>query len=304
MKVRTVFAGAQAAGAALLWGTAGVASAFTRPTVSPLVLAWARLSLGGLWLAVVVGPRRLARAAGTLGDSGAALAAFSMAAFQESFFAAVKDLGAGPATMISVAAAPAASLLGAWRSRQVSSATRPALAFALVAVVVGLAVTPIRVSGLRGAGWAMASGAAYAGFAHAVESRNAHPKDGLAVVVIALLGGALAMTPMAVPRIGQLFSLRNALTGAYLGLAATALAYAWFAAALAVLGPRVVLAVCSGQPVAATLLACQLLGGPIGWQMITALAITGLSSAWLAISEPVRPHAAVLDETLPGGHDV
>jgi drug/metabolite transporter (DMT)-like permease len=67
VKVRNVLAYAQAAGAAVLWGTVGVAGALARPAVSPFVWAWARLSLGGMFLAVVVGPRRLSRVARTLG---------------------------------------------------------------------------------------------------------------------------------------------------------------------------------------------------------------------------------------------
>lgn len=289
MKVRNVLAYAQAAGAAVLWGTVGVAGALARPAVSPFVWAWARLSLGGMFLAVVVGPRRLSRVARTLGGSGVAHAALFMAVFQGSFFVAATDLGAGPATMISVAAAPAASLLGARRHRQASSPTRPVFGLALATAVVSLLVVSVGVPGLCGAGWAIASGAAYAGFAGAVASCDTHPQDGLAAVVIALLGGALVVTPVAAPQIAQLCSLRNVLLGAYLGLVATALAYAWFAAALAILGRTVVLATLVGQPVAATLLACQLLGWPVGWRTVVALAIAGLSSAWLAISGRPRP---------------
>jgi DME family drug/metabolite transporter len=212
-----------------------------------------------------------------------------MAVFQGSFFVAATDLGAGPATMISVAAAPAASLLGARRRRQASSPTRPVFGLALATAVVSLLVVSVGVPGLCGAGWAIASGAAYAGFAGAVASCDTHPQDGLAAVVIALLGGALVVTPVAAPQIAQLCSLRNVLLGAYLGLVATALAYAWFAAALAILGRTVVLATLVGQPVAATLLACQLLGWPVGWRTVVALAIAGLSSAWLAISGRPRP---------------
>ncbi len=289
MKARNVLAYAQAAGAAVLWGTVGVAGALTRPAVSPFVLAWARLSLGGVLLAVLVGPRRLSRVAGTLGGSNVALAALFMAVFQGSFFVAAMDLGAGPATVISVAAAPATSLLGAWRNCQASSPARPVFGLALAIAVAGLSIASISVSGLCGAGWAIASGAAYAGFARAVALCDTHPRDGLAAVVIALLGGALAVTPVAAPQIAQICSLRNAFLGAYLGVVATALAYAWFAAALAVLGRTVALATLVGQPVAAALLAWRLFGEPVGWHTLAALAIAGLLSAWLAISGRPRP---------------
>ena len=111
-----------AAGAALLFASAGIASRFAPAGVPAAMLGVVRLLVGGVALATFMGPRALAAALLSLPYMSLAAAALAMALFQWSFFAAIDRAGVGVVSLICVAAGPVfADLLDTARARRPAS---------------------------------------------------------------------------------------------------------------------------------------------------------------------------------------
>jgi DME family drug/metabolite transporter len=266
-------------GAAVLWGTVGVAGRFAPEGVSAAALGEARLLLGGGTLVAVLGPARVLRSLATAPRGPLFRAVLGMAFFQWAFFAAVDDAGAGMAAVLSAAAAPLAA--DALTARRDGARLAPGWWLAATMLVSAAALaSPPRWGTRLAVVEALAAGAGYALYADAAASlaraRRREPA-GLTTTAIALAGGGVALLPAAFRHLPELASARGLLVAAYLGLAATALAYALFTAGLARLGAADGLALVLAQPLAALALDRFLLGRTLSTPVIAGAALAGAS---------------------------
>lgn len=270
-KPADISSAAAVAGAALLWASSGIAAAAAPPGATGAALALCRLVPGGLALAALLGPRRAIAVAARLPRGPLLAASAAMALFQWSFFAAVPGAGAGACTLVCAATGPWFSGLLAGRRRRLAGLCCILLALAT------LAAGGARPSALL---LALASGAAYAGYAQAA-ARLAADSPGcaehsLAATAIALLAAGIPLAPFAMQGLAPLANLRGAALAAWLALATTALAYRLFVPALLRLGSGRSLALLCIEPPAAILAAALALHEPLSAFQLAAL---GLLSA-------------------------
>jgi DME family drug/metabolite transporter len=134
-------------GAAMLWGTAGTAGALAVNAgvqTAPVSLAAARLVIGGLLLASLVGRPAWALLTTRRGTRGSMLlAAVAAAAYQLLFFAAVSRAGVAVGTIVAIGSAPVFTGLLAWLfdgarpTRRWAAATAAAVAGCTVLITGG-----------------------------------------------------------------------------------------------------------------------------------------------------------------------
>ena len=281
-----------AAAAALLFASAALAARLAPEGTPAALLGAARLLLGGAALAAVLGARGPA-AWSPLPCGALAIAALAMAIFQWSFFAAVALAGAGVATLASAAASPVvADALAAVRARRRPKSSE-IIGAALTLLGLGCLAGDAAQSG-AGLALALASGAAYAVYAaQAARFERQRAGSGLAATALSLLcaggvllPGALLHATPALP----LLSVRAIAVVAYLGLAATALAYALFVPALRRLSAASGLAILLVQPLAAVLAAAVLFDEPVGAAHFAAAAGVALALAVRALDFPSIRH--------------
>jgi DME family drug/metabolite transporter len=270
------------AASALLWATTGLGGALAPAAATPAALAEARTLIGGLALALVVLFRSGTRPFAGIAGLPFVISSAALAAFQWSFFAGVRGAGSAIAALVSAAFAPfAGDVLAAIRARR-----SPGLGFTLGAALLGAATTALasepagRASSasLAGVLAAAGSGIAYALYADTAaqpqrRASRAHvgtgagstvgsldqPDASLAMTGLALLGASAVLAPSASSGVAALVSARGALVTAYLGLIATALAYAAFVRGLRGLAAPEALAILVIQPLAAS---------AIGWLVL------------------------------------
>lgn len=219
----------------------------------PIALAEARLLLGGVTLLLWIGPR--AARAGFLAPPRRALvmAVAAMGAFQWTFFIAVGVLGSGMAILVTTAIGPvAAQAIAAARDGN-RLGRRWQLAAALLGLA-GLAATGGSAGGGVGVLAAVASGVAYAVYAEVAAAFSLAPgqgRQGLVITGAALAGAGLLLAPVALRSPWPAPTPQSLGTLLFLGLAATALAYALFARGLRVLAAEQALSLLAIQPLAA-----------------------------------------------------
>ncbi|MGD9996712.1 MAG: DMT family transporter [Ilumatobacteraceae bacterium] len=247
------------AAAACLFGTASVATRLQASTTDPMVLAGWRVAVGGCalvalsWVAGCPPWRRRAPVASV------ALGAISVVGFQVAFFTAVDRLGVTQATVLTIGTGPiAAGVMDHVRGR--ASLTRRWLggvgsAIVGVALVAGGSWHPIWFGWLS----AITAGTAfpvYAGVIRDLSSERSH-----LTAVATVFGGAAPLAAIVavqarepMPTGGELVAL------AYVGLVATALAYALWSSALRTIPVRDTVAITMLEPVTAAILAAAFLG--------------------------------------------
>lgn len=229
-----------AGAAALLWAsTAWVGAHF--PTVSAAGLTGFRMSLGGLALAVWIGPARLILALRQLPKVVTACLALGLGTFQWGYFAATQLGGGLWATWMTVA-------LPVWLAAYLSS--QP-LAIRSILLLAGLSlIGPLPPAMAWGA--ALLSALSYTGYTLCL----ARAPDGLAATAIAMLVGSLPFWSESLAVLVQAGEVGMGIWGlaCYLGLIATALAYALFARAVTEGSPTVALSALVLQPLFVILL--------------------------------------------------
>jgi DME family drug/metabolite transporter len=239
--------------AALLWTSAGWAGDSGRSGLPPIALAEARLLLGGGALLLWSGPRAAWSAIQALPSRTLLLAVGAMAVFQWGFFLSVRGLGSGTVLLLTTAIGPvAAQAVAAARDgsrlgrRWYTAVTLLSLAAAFAACGGSTA--------LLGTLAAIASGTSYAVYAAVtagLERGAGSEPRGLVTTGVALTGAGMLLAPFALRSTWPAPTPESLATLLYLGLAATALAYAFFASGLRVLAADRALSLLAVQPVAA-----------------------------------------------------
>jgi len=241
--------------AALLWTSAGWVGDAGPAGLPPIALAEARLLLGGGALFLWIGPRRAWGVVRTLPPRALLLASGAMALFQWGFFVAVGALGSGTIILLTTAIGPVAAQALAAVGSGTPLGRRWQVAATLLAIAAAVAACS-GVDALPGALSAIASGMAYAVYATVAaavdRAPNAGPR-GLVTTGVALTGAGVFLAPVALRSTWPAPTPQSLAALLYLGLVATALAYALFANGLRVLTADRALSLLAVQPVSALL---------------------------------------------------
>ncbi len=250
----------QVLAAAALWASAGTAAALAAPHLPATVLAEARAALGGLALIGVIGARTAIERLRVSRGRDVVQAAIAMGLFQWAFFASIETLPASLAVLLASATSPfVADALLFRRGELARTARWGLLACGLIAsLVIPLASARASVPGVV---LSLLSGAAYAFYADAaarlVRTSGSSAGAGIATA-FALLGAAVALAPATAAASPQAFTTSQVVVIAYLGLAATGLAYVLFLRGLATMSPNSAMSLVLVQPVAAAVFECLL----------------------------------------------
>jgi len=222
-------------GAAILFGTAGTAGAFAPEGMGPAFIGALRLAIGGpTLLAIAAVTHRQQSLTGGLPLGMTLLAVAGVCLFQVCFFAAVIRTGVAVGTLVAIGSAPvAAGLLEAIIYKE--PVTPRWVAAACLAIGgCGLLVTAGNEITLDSGGMLLAAGSGLGYALYQVASKRlVKERSPVKVMAVVLCAGAILLAPcLATPDVFLLVSLRGLATALFLGVVATAVAYALFARGL------------------------------------------------------------------------
>lgn len=252
-------------GAAVLWGTTGTAQALAPEGAGPLAIGALRLLVGGAALLSVLFLRRPVPgtpAAPRLPTGPALLAAGCMAAYQILFFAGVAKTGVAVGTIVGIGSSPVlAGLLGF-----VFRGERPGRRWGMATLLAVAGCTLLALTGEEihvdslGMLLAVGAGGAYATFSLVSKGLLEHqPVERVMAVVFG--PGALMLAPLLLTQdTGWLANPRGVGVIAWLGLAATALAYSLFGQGLRLTPLATAVTLSLAEPLTAGALGVVLLG--------------------------------------------
>lgn len=275
----------------MLWGTTGTAQALAPDGASPLAVGALRLLVGGAALLGFLFLRRPApgtQTAGRLPGGPVLLAAGCMAAYQVLFFAGVARTGVAVGTIVGIGSSPVlAGLLGfLFRGERPGWRWGAATALAVAGcALLALAGKEIDID-LGGMLLAVGAGGAYATFSLASKGMlERHPVEQVMAVVFGL--GALILAPLLlVEDTSWLADPRGIGVTAWLGLAATALAYSLFGQGLRLTQVATAVTLSLAEPLTAGTLGVALLG-----EQITPASAAGIAlifSGLVVLSIPAK----------------
>ncbi|WP_431032271.1 DMT family transporter [Streptomyces sp. P6-2-1] len=284
--------------AGLAWGTAGAAAAllYRSSGLGPLALSFWRY-VGGLALLLAARalrpavPRPAAPVRGGLART--LVQGLVLAAFQSTYFLAVRDTGLAVATVVALGCGPVLIALGARLGFGERLGAGGVLAVA--AALAGLAVLVLGGGGatVRPAGvlWALASGISYAvltlvtrGAARAGGGRDAVTTTAWSFGVGALVLLPFALAEGALPGSGADLGITLLLLG-YLAGVPSALAYVLYFAGAAVVRAATVAVIMLLEPVSAAVIAVLLLGERLTGATMLGVALLLAAVAGLAAQE-------------------
>ena len=257
--------------AAMLWGTTGTSQALAPSDASPMAIGALRLLVGGLAMVI------LALAGGGLrrGEwqwKTTFLAAFFVAAYQVTFFAAVKLTGVAVGTMVGIGSSPViAGVLGlVFRGdrpggRWVAATVLAVAGCSLLSAGGDVSANPLGVL------LALGAGLSYASYTLAIKIllEKGEPDRVMAGVFCC---GALLLSPLLfTANLGWLFTTRGIIVVLHLGVIATTLSYWLFTRGLRQVPVATAVTLSLAEPLTATLLGTLLLG-----ERLTALASCGV----------------------------
>ncbi|MFF5210334.1 DMT family transporter [Streptosporangium sp. NPDC000396] len=268
-------------GAAVLWGTAGTAGLLVAG-VDPISLAAARMVVGGLVLAVAVGPamRLLPRRDLLL---AAALAA---AAYQLCYFAAVSRTGVAIGTVVAIGSGPVFTGLLSWLLDRVPPSRR--WAGATAAAIAGCAVLTGGGGEARADGilLALLGGLIYAFYAVTASRVIGAGAPSNAVMGAIFGGAAIVMLPVLLwTDVSWLAEPRGMVAALYLGCATTALAYVLYGRGLRTTPVATASTLALAEPAVAALLGVVVLGERLTPLSVAGLVLIGASLATVALPE-------------------
>ncbi|MER7415571.1 DMT family transporter [Micromonospora peucetia] len=256
-------------GAAVLWGTTGVAVQLVREstTLTPTGIGFYRLAIGAVVLVALVA-HRLGPVLAALRSQPVALVlvGVGLGGYQALYFVAVAAGGVGVATVVSLGLAPV--LIFGWESLRARRLPGRTMLGALVAGVAGLVLITVSVGQpgataprpLLGLLAAFGSGVGYA--ASTVLSRHAAQRVApMTLTTVSAVVGALALAPIALAEgIGVPARLAPVGLLVHLGVVTTAVAYALFYAGLRTITGSAAALSTLAEPLTAVLLAGWLVG--------------------------------------------
>lgn len=278
-------------GAAVLWGTTGTAQALAPDGASPLAIGALRLLVGGAALLGVFFLRRGSHgtpAAPRMLIGPVLLAAGCMAAYQVLFFAGVAKTGVAVGTIVGIGSSPVlAGLLG-----YLFRGERPGWRWGAATLLAVAGCTLLALTGkeinvdLLGMLLAVGAGGAYATFSLASKGLlEQQPVERVMAVVFGL--GALMLAPLLLSQdIRWLANPRGIGVVAWLGLAATALAYTFFGQGLRLTPLATAVTLSLAEPLTAGALGVAMLG-----EQLTPASAAGIALIFgglVVLSLPVR----------------
>lgn len=253
--------------AAMLWGTTGTAQTFLVGEAHPLTIGAARLAIGGFGLLIFVWISGQLKGA-QIPWLWVGLSALCMALFQPFFFSAVQLTGVAIGTVVAIGSAPAFSgILEAlilkrkpdrvWVFSSVLSVAGCILLFANRDSYI---VDPLGV--LLG----LLAGLAFAGYAMFSKNVLGLMEVVPAVAVIFSLSGLGLVPFLFFLDIGYLALPQNLVIVAYLGLAATSLAYLLFSSGLKAIPSSSAVTLSLAEPLTASVLGVAVVGEALSGQ--------------------------------------
>lgn len=285
------------AAAAVLFGTSGVARGLLQqgarhPDLGAVFVGSWRALIGGVGLVIAATVGRQAPWTFPVRPGWTILGGAAVIGYQLAFFAAADRVGVGPAAVVTIGTGPVVAGLVDRFVFRTAVPTRW-----MVGVVV--AVTGIVALSTGGAdtavptGWAfgVAAGCCYPVYGLAAQ-RLMVDRPALAAIATVFGAGAVFTLPVAVMAstgsAGPHVDGGVVLLVAYLGLAATALAYGLWAIGLHRLTLSDTVAVTLAEPAAAVLLAAALLDEPLGGRAVAAMVVV-LAGVLVATTTGSRP---------------
>lgn len=250
--------------AAVLFGTSATARALADVDVSATGVAALRLAVGATGLMVLVVLQRRAHLRGLMMRRTIWIMGAAVAGYQAFFFLGTDRTGVAMGTLISLALAPFAAGLLAWRL----GAGRPSARWAVstVIAVVGLSLLTGFGNVTDGVGVlaAVGAGACYAVYtvlgARVIQSGL----DSTAVLAVAFAIGAVLVSPWLIRESGAMTDPATWALALWLGLAATTAAYVLFGRGLRVLPASTVATLNLAEPAMATVLGVVILQETLG----------------------------------------
>ncbi|MFC4713202.1 EamA family transporter [Planococcus dechangensis] len=260
--------------AAMLWGTTGTAQTFLVGDAHPLTIGAVRLAIGGFGLLLFVwlsGALRGAR----IPWLWVALSAMCMALFQPFFFSAVQLTGVAIGTVVAIGSAPAFS--GVLEALIVKRRPERVWVLSTLLAITGCIllfanrdnyiVDPIGVL------LALLAGLSFAGYAMCSKNVLGVMDVVPAVAIIFSLSGVGLMPFLLFLDTGYLAEPRNLLIVAYLGLAATSLAYLLFSSGLKTIPSSSAVTLSLAEPLTASILGVAVVGETLSGQSWTGVAL-------------------------------
>jgi drug/metabolite transporter, DME family len=300
--------------AAICFATTGTAQALGAGQASPVAVGAVRIALGalGLHLAAAAGAAAGVGGAGPVGARGAAgrregrwgppallprtrtmwLAAAGVAAYQVTFFVAVRTTGVAVGTVVALGSAPVLTGLVGWAAGQGRPGRRWAAATVLAVVGLGIlalaagSATPVSPVGVL---LALGAGASYA--LYTVGTKQALTGgDGAERTMASLFtGGALMLAPaLVLLDVRWVATPRGLAASVWLGLVPTALAYVLFARGLRGLSAAEVSTLTLAEPLTATALGVLVLG-----ESLPGRALVGAGLLMLGLVVLAAPAASI-----------
>lgn len=255
-------------GAALLWGTTGTAQALGPAGASPLAVGTARLAVGAAGLAAAAALRGRLRPVGDLPLKPLVVAGLGVAVYQPLFFAAVDRAGVALGTVVAIGSGPVAAGVLSWALDGWKPTARWTAATTLALVGVALIVRPGSGGSPAGVILALGAGASYAAYAVA-SKRILQRLSPLGAMAWVFGAGALLLVPLLfVVDLSWLLLPDGILMAAWLGLAATTLAYVLFGHGLSSTPVASAVTLSLAEPLTAASLGVVVLGErpePLAW---------------------------------------
>jgi len=249
--------------AAVLWGTTGTSQAFAPVGANPLTVGAFRLLIGGFALVLVALAGRSFSGGGRWNPVHILVGALSVAAYQVTFFTAVKLTGVAVGTIVAIGSGPVgAGILGRFFLKEKLNfkwyiATALAVIGCTLLVLSGdgdVSINPLGVVSAFGAGF---SYALYTLIGKLMLETN----KGNAVVAVMFFGGAVVMLPLLfLYDVSWIGTIQGVVTMAHLGLLATTLSYIFFARGLKTVSVSKTATLSLAEPLTAALLGVLVLG--------------------------------------------
>lgn len=285
-------------GAAVLWGTTGTAQALGPDGLDPLAVGSARLLVGGAGLVALSVSRGRHPWTRRWPVPLTVLTAVAIAAYQITFFGAVRLTGVAAGTIVAIGSGPVfGGLLDRVVRRQpLTPRWVASTALAIVGAALLIGAGDVRLDP-PGVALALAAGLSYAVYALTIKllSVGRDPDD---VVVVAFATGGLLLLPLLVAvGPGALVSPEGLAVVLHLGLVTVALAYILFGRGLSGVSVGTATTLSLAEPVTAALLGVGVVGERLdGLQWLgVVVVLAGLVLLAAPTRRPGRAPSAVVE---------
>ena len=272
--------------AASLFGTSASARAIADVQVDSIALACIRLligSLGLLWLSRMF--QQSSQVLTLFRNPMVWLMALGVAGYQYLFFVGTDLAGIALGTLVSLALAPFFAGLLAWRWKGIKPAR--VWYFSTVTAVIGLTCVSLYALDvalpITGLVASLVASMAYATYT-VIGSETSKSFSPIALLAVSFTIAALLLLPFSLTSFGFLASPRGALLSLWLGLVATAIAYAFFAYGLPRLQAGVIATLNLAEPLVATILGVVIIGEQLGALAVIGCVMIAVALAQLALS--------------------